>query len=73
MPDFLKDIWGERNQENSDANTAETVEVTSDEDDDIESLTSVEQRIARLEGQMETVVEILQEIRTQQVEQNKEI
>ena len=73
MPDFLKDIWGERRQENSDANTAETVEVTSDEDEDTESGTSVEQRIARLEGQMETVVEILQEIRTQQVEQSEEL
>ena len=47
-----------------------TVEVTSDEDEESESTTSVEQRIARLEGQMETVVEILQEIRTQQ--QNSE-
>lgn len=66
MPDFLKDIWGERKQESSDANTAKTVEVTSDEDDDIESVTSVEQRIGRLERQMETVVEMLQEIRAQQ-------
>ncbi len=73
MPDFLKDIWRERTQAGSDANAPETVEVTSDEDEDVESVTSVEQRIARLEGQMETVVEILQEIRTQQVEQNKEI
>jgi hypothetical protein len=74
MPDFFKfkDFWGERTQDNSDVNAAETVEVTSDEDEDIESTTSVEQRIVRLEGQMETVVEILQEIRTQQVEQNKE-
>ena len=44
--------------------------MVSDEDEDV---TSVEQRIAKLEGQMETVVEILQEIRTQQVEQNKEL
>ena len=73
MPSFLKDVWGGQTQENSDSNAAETVEVTSDEDEDAESTTSVEQRIARLEGQMETVVEILQEIRTQQVEQNKEL
>ena len=57
----------------SDVDAAETVEVTSDEDDDIESATSVEQRIARLEGQMETIVEILQEIRTQQLDENKEV
>ncbi len=73
VPDFLKDFLGERAQEKSDAETVETVEVTSDEDEDIESTTSVEQRIGRLEGQMETVVEILQEIRTQQVERNKEL
>lgn len=73
VPDFLKDLLGERAQEKSDAETVETVEVTPDEDEDIESTTSVEQRIARLEGQMETVVEILQEIRTQQVERNKEL
>ena len=73
MPDFLKDFWGERTRGNSDVDAAETVEVTSDEDDDVESTTSVEQRIARLEGQMETVVEILQEIRTQQLDQNKEV
>ena len=73
MPDFLKDFWGERAQGNSDVDAAETVEVTSDEDDNIESATSVEQRIARLEGQMETIVEILQEIRTQQLDQNKEV
>ncbi len=73
VPDFLKDLLGERAQEKSDAETVETVEVTPDEDEDIESTTSVEQRIGRLEGQMETVVEILQEIRTQQVERNKEL
>lgn len=73
MPDFLKDFWSERAQGNPDINEAETVEVTSDEDEDVESTTSVEQRIGRLEGQMETVVEILQEIRTQQVEQNEEL
>jgi hypothetical protein len=73
MPDFLKDFWGERTQGNVDVDAAETVEVTSDEDDDIESTTSVEQRIARLEGQMETIVEILQEIRTQQLDENKEV
>ncbi len=73
VPDFLKDFLGERAQEKSDAETVETVEVTSDEDEDIESTTSVEQRIGRLEGQMETVVEILQEIRTQQVKENKEL
>ena len=72
MPDFLKDIWGERTQEKSNADTVETVEVTSDEDEDTESVTSVEQRIGRLEGQMETVVEILQEIRTQQLDQNED-
>ena len=73
VPDFLKDLLGERAQEKSDAETVETVEVTPDEDEDTESTTPVEQRIARLEGQMETVVEILQEIRTQQVERNKEL
>ena len=67
MPSFLKDVWGGQAQE-SDIDVAETVEVTSDED---EGATSVEQRIAKLEGQMETVVEILQEIRAQQIEQNK--
>ncbi|MCG9131729.1 hypothetical protein J5I95_08615 [Candidatus Poribacteria bacterium] len=62
MPTFLKDIWnGQVEEEN--VETVETVEVTSDEDEDV---TSVEQRIAKLEGQMETVVEILQEIRAQQ-------
>ena len=66
MPTFLKDMWSGQAQENN-VDTAETVEVTSDEDEDV---TSVEQRIAKLEGQMETVVEILQEIRTQQ--QNSE-
>ena len=69
MPSFLKDIWGSQTQENN-AGAPETVEVISDEDEDV---TSVEQRIAKIEGQMETVVEILQEIRTQQVEQNKEV
>ena len=69
MPSFLKDIWGSQTQENN-AGAPETVEVISDEDEDA---TPVEQRIAKLEGQMETVVEILQEIRTQQVEQNKEL
>ena len=69
MPSFLKDVWsGQPREDNVD--TAESVEVTSDEDEDV---TSVEQRIVKLEGQMETVVEILQEIRTQQVEQNKEL
>ena len=62
MPTFLKDIWsGQTEADNVDA--AETVEVTSDEDEDV---TSVEHRIGKLEGQMETVVEILQEIRAQQ-------
>ena len=69
MPSFLKDIWGGQTQADN-AGAPETVEVVSDEDEDG---TSVEQRIAKLEGQMETVVEILQEIRTQQVEQNKEL
>lgn len=69
MPTFLKDVWGGQTQE-VDIDIAETVEVTSDDEEDA---TSVEQRIAKLEGQMETVVEILQEIRTQQVEQNKEV
>ena len=62
MPTFLKDMWSGQAQENH-VDTAETVEVTSDEDEDVPS---AEQRIAKLEGQMETVVEILQEIRTQQ-------
>ncbi len=65
MPSFLKDMWGGQAQD-GDIDTVETVEVTSDEDEDAEATTPVEQRIARLEGQMETVVEILQEIRTQQ-------
>ena len=68
VPSFLKDIWSGQAQEDN-ADTAETVEVTSDEDED-EDVIPVEQRIAKLEGQMETVVEILQEIRTQQ--QNSE-
>ena len=67
MPSFLKDVWGGQAQE-SDIDVAETVEVTSDEDEDV---APVEQRITKLEGQMETVVEILQEIRAQQIEQNK--
>ena len=62
MPSFLKDMWGGQEQD-ADVDVAETVEVTSDED---EEATSVEQRIDKLEGQMETVVEILQEIRAQQ-------
>lgn len=65
MPPFLKDIWKGQEQD-TDTDTVETVEVTSDEDEDAEATTSVEQRIGRLEGQMETVVEILQEIRAQQ-------
>ena len=55
-------MWGGQAEED-DVNTVETVEVTSDEDEDVPS---IEQRIAKLEGQMETVVEILQEIRAQQ-------
>jgi hypothetical protein len=62
MPSFLKDMWSGQAQEEN-VNTAETVEVTSGEDEEV---TSVEQRIDKLEGQMETVVEILQEIRSQQ-------
>ena len=62
MPSFLKDMWSGQTQE-EDVETVETVEVTSDADEEV---TSVEQRIGRLEGQMETVVEILQEIRAQQ-------
>lgn len=62
MPSFLKDMWGGQEQD-ADVDAAETVEVTSDEDEDE---IPVEQRIGRLEGQMETVVEILQEIRAQQ-------
>ena len=62
MPSFLKDMWGGQEQD-ADVDAPETVEVTSDEDEEV---TSVEQRIDKLEGQMETVVEILQEIRTQQ-------
>ena len=69
MPSFLKDVWSGQTQENN-AEAHETVEIISDEDEDV---ASVDQRIAKLEGQMETVVEILQEIRTQQVEQNKEL
>ncbi|MYC76854.1 hypothetical protein F4X10_13905 [Candidatus Poribacteria bacterium] len=69
MPTFLKDVWGSQTQEGK-TDGVESVEITSDGDEDA---TSVEQRIAKLEGQMETVVEILQEIRTQQVEQNKEL
>ena len=70
MPTFLKDMWKGQEQD-GDVDAAVTVEVTSDEDEDSESTTSVEQRIARLEGQMETVVEILQEIRTQQQQNNE--
>lgn len=68
VPSFLKDVWNGETEED-DIDVVETVEVTSDGDEDV---TPVEQRIDRLEGQMETVVEILQEIRTQQVEQNKD-
>lgn len=69
MPSFLKDVWSGQTQE-AKTDVVESVEITSDED---EHTTSVEQRIAKLEGQMETVVEILQEIRTQQRDQNKEL
>ena len=69
VPSFLKDVWSGQTQDDN-ADAPESVEIISDEDEDA---TSVEQRIAKLEGQMETVVEILQEIRTQQVEQNKEL
>ena len=69
MPSFLKDVWSGQTQDNG-ADAPETVEIVSDDDEDA---TSVEQRIAKLEGQMETVVEILQEIRTQQLDQNKEL
>ena len=62
MPSFLKDMWSGQTQEEG-VDTVETVEVTSDADEEV---TSVEQRIDKLEGQMETVVEILQEIRAQQ-------
>ena len=72
MPDFFKDFWAERTQANSDTNAPETVEIISDEDEDTEAVTSIEQRIASLEGQMETVVEILQEIRAQQLDQKEE-
>ena len=68
MPSFFKDVWSGQTQEN-DADAPETVEIVSDDEEDA---TAVEQRIAKLEGQMETVVEILQEIRTQQLDQNKE-
>lgn len=67
MPSFLKNVWGGQPKDEEDVDGAETVEVTSDEDEDE---TSVDDRIARLEGQMETVVEILQEIRTQQTERD---
>ena len=69
MPSFLKDVWSGQTQEN-DADAPETVEIVSDDEEDAPA---VEQRIAKLEGQMETVVEILQEIRTQQLDQNKEL
>ena len=69
MPSFLKDVWSGQTQEN-DADAPETVEIVSDDEEDAPT---VEQRIAKLEGQMETVVEILQEIRTQQLDQNKEL
>ena len=65
MPSFFKDMWRGQEQD-ADVDAAETVEVTSDADEDLASTASVEQRIDKLEGQMETVVEILQEIRTQQ-------
>ena len=64
MPSFLKDMWGGQEQDADVDVSAETVEVTSDEDEDEE--VAVEHRIGKLEGQMETVVEILQEIRAQQ-------
>ena len=37
MPDFFKDFWTERTQEKSGADTLETVEIVSDEDEDTES------------------------------------
>lgn len=66
MPDFLKNVWGGSTEEEADIDAAETVEVTSDDEDG----SSVEQRIEKLEGQMETVVEILQEIRAQQADRD---
>ena len=66
MPSFLKDMWGGQEQD-VDVDAPETVEVTSDEEEEV---ASVEQRIGRLEGQMETVVEILREIRAQQQQDN---
>ena len=68
MPAFLKDVWSGGTEETP----PETVEVTSDEDEDGEETDSVAQRVARLEGQMETVVEILQKLRAQQVERDEE-
>lgn len=67
MPSFLKEVWGGPAEETP----PETVEVTSDEDEAGEEAASVAQRVERLEGQMETVVEILQELRAQQVEQDE--
>lgn len=72
VPSFLKDVWGNSTEE-TDAAKPETVEVTLEEDGEVETADSVEERVAKLEGQMETVVEILQEIRTQQVERNTEL
>ena len=67
MPAFLKDVWSGTTKEETDDSAPVTVEVTSEEDKE----NSVEQRIEKLEGQMETIVEILQELRAQQVEENR--
>ncbi len=68
MPSFLKDVIdGSTEKEQNDSEPV-TVEVTSEEDEEI----SVTQRIEKLEEQMETVVEILQELRTRQVEENED-
>ncbi len=71
MPDFLKDVWsGPAKPDAPDA--PESVEIVSDDDDDVEN-SAADERIAKLEGQMETVVEILQEIRTQQAKQDSDL
>lgn len=67
VPSFLKEVWGGP----ADETPPETVEVTSDEDEAGEEAASVAQRVEKLEGQMETVVEILQELRARQVEKDE--
>ena len=50
MPSFFKDVWGSPAEE-TDAAKPETVEVTSEENGEGATADSVEERLAKLEGQ----------------------